>query len=72
MGYVILAFFVWHAPLEQLVQPWIFVLLFGLLAIALGQVRWITAFLRLTLSAEFGLSVADRFGWLGPPGHGAL
>jgi len=71
LGYVILAFFVWHASLGHLVQPSIFVLLFGLLAIARGRVRWITTVLRLILSAEFGLSVADRFGWLGPPGHGA-
>ncbi len=68
---MILAFFVWHASLGHLVQPSIFVLLFGLLAIARGRVRWITTVLRLILSAEFGLSVADRFGWLGPPGHGA-
>lgn len=71
LGYVILAFVGWHAPLGHLVQPSIFVFLFGLLAIARGRVRWITTLLRLILSAEFGLSVADRFGWLGPPGHGA-
>jgi putative oxidoreductase len=71
LGYVILAPFVWHASWGHLVQPSIFVLLFGLLAIARGRVRWITTLLRLILSAQFGLSVADRFGWLGPPGHGA-
>ncbi len=71
LGYVILAPFVWHASWGHLVQPSILVLLFGLLAVARGRVRWITTLLRLILSAEFGLSVADRFGWLGPPGRGA-
>jgi putative oxidoreductase len=71
LGYVILAPLVWHASWGHLVQPSIFVLLFGLLAVARGRVRWVTTLLRLILSAEFGLSVADRFGWLGPPGHGA-
>jgi putative oxidoreductase len=71
LGYVILAPLVWHASWGHLVQPSIFVLLFGLLAVARGRVRWVTTLLRLILSAEFGLSVADRFGWLGPSGHGA-
>jgi len=71
LGYVILAPLVWHASWGHVVQPSILALLFGLLAVARGRVRWITTLLRIILSAEFGLSVADRFGWLGPPGHGA-
>lgn len=34
------------------------------------RVRWITALLRAVIGLEFVLSVADRFGLLGPPGHG--
>jgi uncharacterized membrane protein YphA (DoxX/SURF4 family) len=71
LGYVILAFVGWHASWGHLMQPSISIFLLGLLAIARGRVRWITTLLRLILSAEFGLSVADRFGWLGPPGRGA-
>jgi putative oxidoreductase len=71
LGYVILAPLIWHASWGHVVQPSILVLLFGVLAVAGGRVRWVSTLLRLILSAEFGLSVADRFGWFGPPGHGA-
>jgi uncharacterized membrane protein YphA (DoxX/SURF4 family) len=69
-AYLIIVSLVRHASGAHLLPPTILTLLFGLLAMARGRVRWITMLLRLVVSAEFGLSVADRFGWLGAPGHG--
>lgn len=71
LGYVIVAVVFWHVPWRHLVQPSIFMVFFGLLAIARGRTRWITMLARLIIGAQFALSVADRFGGLGPPGHGA-
>jgi uncharacterized membrane protein YphA (DoxX/SURF4 family) len=68
--YLIVAFLVSHTSWQHLLPPMILTLLFGLLAIARDRARWITTLMRLVVSAEFGLSVADRFGWLGPPGNG--
>lgn len=59
-----------HLTWGHLVQPLVFVLFFGSLAATQGRIRWIASLLRVVIGAEFALSVADRFGLLGPPGHG--
>ena len=69
-GYIVFARLVLHLPWGHLVQPLVFVLLFGSLAGTQGRIRWIATVLRIVVGAEFVLSVADRFGLLGPPGHG--
>jgi putative oxidoreductase len=68
--YVVVARLVLHAEWGHLVQPMVFAVLFASLAIAQGRVRWLTALLRVVIGLQFILSVADRFGLLGPPGHG--
>jgi len=68
--YVAFALLVLHLTWGHLMQPLIFVVLFGALAATRGKIRWIAAFLRVVIGAEFVLSVADRFGLLGPAGHG--
>src|SRR5215471_18992505 len=60
-----------HAAWGHLAQPLVFIGLFGLLAASQGTIRWIAALPRLAIAVEFLLSVADRFGLLGPPGKGA-
>src|SRR5579859_1103320 len=69
-SYLIVARVFWQAPWGHLAQPLVFVLLFGVLAVTEGRIRWITTLLRIVIGLEFTLSVADRFGLLGPPGHG--
>lgn len=54
----------------QLAQPIIFTVIFAALAVSGGRVPWITTVARLLLAYEFGMAVADRLGWLGPPGSG--
>lgn len=60
-----------HANWGHLMQPLIFTAIFAALAVSRGRVPWITTVARLLLAYEFGMAVADRFGWLGPPGSGA-
>jgi uncharacterized membrane protein YphA (DoxX/SURF4 family) len=69
--YVVFARLVLRAEWGHLMQPLIFIVLFGLLAATQGRIRWIAALLRVVIGIEFILSVADRFGLLGPPGNGA-
>ncbi|HYL14566.1 MAG TPA: DoxX family membrane protein [Terriglobales bacterium] len=69
-GYIVFARLVLHLPWGHLVQPLAFAMLFGSLAATQGRIRWIATVVRIVLGAEFALSVADRFGLLGPPGHG--
>jgi uncharacterized membrane protein YphA (DoxX/SURF4 family) len=57
-----------HSTLNHLLQPLALVALFGLLAGTRGRIRWIAVLVRVAVGAEFILSVADRFGLLGPPG----
>jgi hypothetical protein len=68
--YVVVARVFLHASWQHLAQPLIFIALFGLLAATKGNIRWIAGLLRIILGLEFVLSVADRFGLLGAPGHG--
>ena len=68
--YIIVARFFGHAAWGHLAQPLAFVFLFGVLAVTEGRIRWITGGLRIVIGLEFILSVADRFGLLGSPGHG--
>lgn len=70
VAYVVLAYLVLHAKWGHLVQPLLFIVLFASLAVARGRVQWITALLRMIIGVQFLLSVADRFGLLGPPGGG--
>lgn len=67
-AYILRAGLVTHAGWSHLTQPIVFVVLFAALALTRGDNRWITTLLRLVLAAEFGLAVADRLGWMGPPG----
>ena len=67
VGYSLL---VLHAAWGHLAQPLVFIGLFGLFAASQGTIRWFAALPRLAIAAEFLLSVADRFGLLGPPGKG--
>lgn len=69
--YLVIARVVFQASSGHLLQPLVFVLLFGSVAVARGRLPWINSVGRLIVGAEFCLSVADRFGWLGSPGHGA-
>jgi hypothetical protein len=46
------------------------IVLFGLLAALEGRVRMDRGTIEIVIGLEFALSVADRFGVLGPPGHG--
>ncbi len=69
-GYVVFARLVLHAKWDHLMQPMVFIALFGLLAATQGKVRWIVGLLRAVVGLNFALSVADRFGLLGPPGSG--
>lgn len=59
-----------HASWVRLGQPLIFLALFAVLAILRGRVFWYTLVIRIFFAYEFGSAVADRFGWLGPPGTG--
>ena len=68
--YVAFSRLVLHAVWGHLGQPLIFIGLFGLFAASQGNIRWIAVLPRLVIAAEFLLSVADRFGLLGPPGKG--
>jgi uncharacterized membrane protein YphA (DoxX/SURF4 family) len=68
-------FFVWarltlHATRSELTQPFIFFLLFLVLALLRGRLFWYPLVIRVFLAYEFGAAVADRFGWLGRPGSG--
>src|SRR5260370_40062720 len=66
--YVVYARLVLHSTWNHLLQPLLFIALFGSLAATRGRIRWIAALVRVAIGAEFILSVADRFGLLGPPG----
>ena len=70
VAYLIVARAVLHTAWGRLLQPLIFVLLFGSVAVARGRLPWIDGVARVVVGAEFCLSVADRFGWLGAPGQG--
>ena len=60
-----------HAGWDRLEQPVIFFALFAVLAVLRGRLNWYPAIIRAFFAYEFGSAVADRFGWLGPPGSGA-
>ncbi len=62
--------FAHHSGRDQLAQPVIFLALFAALAILRGRVFWFPLLIRIFLAYEFGSAVADRLGWLGPPGSG--
>jgi len=66
--YVVYARLALHSTWNHLLQPLLFIALFGSLAATRGRIRWIAALVRVAIGAEFILSVADRFGLLGPPG----
>jgi putative oxidoreductase len=66
--YVVYARLSLHSTWNHLLQPLLFVALFGSLAATRGRIRWIATLVRVAIGAEFILSVADRFGLLGPPG----
>jgi hypothetical protein len=68
--YVIVAKVALHAKWGHLVQPIVFIVLFGFLAMTRGKMRWLAGVLRAVIGLEFALSVADRFGLLGAPGKG--
>lgn len=68
--YVVVAGLMLHAAWGHLMQPLIFLVLFSLLAVTRGKLRWLAALLRALIGLEFVLSVADRFGLLGAPGSG--
>lgn len=68
--YVVFARLVLHAKWGHLIQPLVLITLCGLLAATQGKIRWIAALLRAVIGIQFSLSVADRFGLLGPPGSG--
>src|SRR5260370_3251532 len=65
--YVVYARLALHSTWNHLLQPLLFIALFGSLAATRGRIRWIAALVRVAIGAEFILSVADRFGLLGPP-----
>lgn len=67
-GYIFWARLAAHATWAHLAQPLLFLLFFGVLGITRARVNWVAVVLRMILGAEFALSVADRFGWLGAPG----
>lgn len=69
-GYLVWARIVLHTAWSRLAQPLVFAALFATLAVTRGRNGWITTILRVLLAYEFGLAVADRLGWLGPPGGG--
>jgi len=69
-AYVIVARLFLHHSWSHLLQPLAFTVLFGLLAASKGRIRWISSLLRIVIGLEFTLSVTDRLGLLGPPGHG--
>lgn len=62
--------FAHHVPWVQLGQPLIFLALFAVLAVLRGRAFWYPLVIRIFFAYEFGSAVADRFGWLGPPGTG--
>ncbi len=66
--YVVYARLALHSTWSHLLQPALFIAVFGSLAATRGRIRWIAALVRVAIGAEFILSVADRFGLLGPPG----
>jgi putative oxidoreductase len=66
--YVVYARLALHSTRNHLLQPLLFIALFGSLAATRGRTRWIAALVRVAIGGEFILSVADRFGFLGPPG----
>jgi uncharacterized membrane protein YphA (DoxX/SURF4 family) len=66
--YVVYARLALHSTWNHLLQPLLLIVLFGSLAATRGRIRWIAALVRVAIGAEFILSVADRFGLLGPPG----
>src|SRR5260370_35444907 len=66
--YVVFSRLILHAEWSHLMQPLVFIFLFGLLGVTQGKVRWIASLLRCVIGILFVLSVADRFGLLGPPG----
>jgi uncharacterized membrane protein YphA (DoxX/SURF4 family) len=66
--YVVYARLALHPTSSHLLQPLVFIVIFGLLAATRGGIRWIAALVRVAIGAQFLLSVADRFGLLGPPG----
>jgi putative oxidoreductase len=66
--YVVYARLALNSTWNHLLQPVLFIALFGSLAVTRGRTRWIAALVRVAIGAEFILSVADRFGLLGPPG----
>jgi putative oxidoreductase len=59
-----------HAGWNRLAQPVVFLLLFALLALLRGRVFWYPLVIRIFFAYQFGAAVADRLGWLGPPGSG--
>lgn len=69
-AYIVIGRLALHATWGHLAQPLVLSALAGLLAVVQGNVRWVATLLRIVIGLEFVLSVADRFGCLGPPGHG--
>ncbi|HEY1809534.1 MAG TPA: hypothetical protein VGG42_13285 [Acidobacteriaceae bacterium] len=59
-----------HAAWKSLEQPTVFFALFALLALLGTRVFWYPLAIRVFFAYEFGAAVADRLGWLGPPGSG--
>jgi putative oxidoreductase len=59
-----------HASLDRLGQPVVFLALFAVLAAARGRLARYPFIIRIFFAYEFGAAVADRLGWLGPPGSG--
>jgi putative oxidoreductase len=57
-----------HPPLGDILYPVLFVPAATLLAVTNGRNRWIAVIPRLLIAIGFLDNVADRFGFLGPPG----
>lgn len=68
--WLLLQRFAHHAGWHSLEQPAVFFALFLILALAGKRMSWYPLIIRIFLAYEFGAAVADRLGWLGPPGSG--
>jgi uncharacterized membrane protein YphA (DoxX/SURF4 family) len=69
-AWLLIEHFAHHAGLDRLGQPVVFFALFAVLAILRGRLFWYPLVIRIFFAYEFGSAVADRLGWLGPPGSG--
>jgi putative oxidoreductase len=69
-AWILIERFAHHAGLDRLGQPVVFFALFAVLAILRGRLSWYPLVIRIFFAYEFGSAVADRLGWLGPPGSG--